>query len=164
MFKRPKMSALVYCPDGSLIRELANWIRGSFGGLMLILMTASVPAQSTSGTFDDHQNMMNQLGIKKLRPGPNPNDQSTFDEATANPYTNSLPDVLTMEDGTKVTTAGAMAGTACRNSGRLRAGSLWPDSRKCAEGDLGSDRHHTWHQRRHSHRDQNLDRSCGQQQ
>ena len=86
-----------------LTREIASWIRGGVGGLMLMLMTASALAQSASGVFNDHQNMMDQLGVKKLRPGPNPNDQSTFDEASANPYTNSLPDVLTMNDGTKVT-------------------------------------------------------------
>jgi hypothetical protein len=55
--------------------------------------------------FDDHQNMMDQLGIKALRPGANPNDQSKFDEGNANPYANSMPDVLRMKDGTKVTTA-----------------------------------------------------------
>ena len=77
--------------------------RVSLVALMLMLTNASAPAQPVAGTFDDHQNMMDQLGVKKLRPGPNPNDQSTFDEATANPYTNSLPDVLTMNDGTKVT-------------------------------------------------------------
>ncbi|MGN6370117.1 MAG: glucuronyl esterase domain-containing protein [Phycisphaerae bacterium] len=50
----------------------------------------------------DHRNMMEQLGIRKLRPGANPNDQSTFDESAANKY--PLPDLLTMNDGTKVTT------------------------------------------------------------
>src|SRR5436309_2241982 len=55
--------------------------------------------------YDDHQNMMEQLGIKRLRPGPNPNDQSTFDEARANPYKDSMPDVLRMKDGTKVAQA-----------------------------------------------------------
>ncbi len=55
--------------------------------------------------YDDHQNMMDQLGIKRLRPGANPNNQSIFDEATANPYADSMPDVLTMKDGTKVTRA-----------------------------------------------------------
>jgi hypothetical protein len=30
--------------------------------------------------------MMDQLGIKALRRGADPNNQSTFDEATANPY------------------------------------------------------------------------------
>ena len=71
---------------------------------LLILTIAPTPAQPAAANFNDHQNMMDQLGIKKLRPGPNPNNQSTFDEATANPYTNSMPDVLTMRDGTKVTT------------------------------------------------------------
>src|SRR3954470_10949658 len=54
---------------------------------------------------DDHQNMMDQLGVKALRPGPNPRDQSTFDEANANRYADTMPDVLKMKDGTKVTTA-----------------------------------------------------------
>ena len=74
-----------------------------FIGLLLTLASLSAHAQSTAATFNDHQNMMDQLGVKKLRPGPNPNNQTTFDEVTANPYTNSLPDVLTMIDGTKVT-------------------------------------------------------------
>ncbi len=50
----------------------------------------------------DHQNMMEQLGITRLRPGADPKNQSTFDESTANKY--PLPDLLTMKDGTKVTT------------------------------------------------------------
>jgi hypothetical protein len=56
----------------------------------------------------DHQNMMDQLGIKALRPGPSGDEKASnhanYDEATANPYPN-LPDPLTMNDGTKVTTA-----------------------------------------------------------
>src|SRR5579863_8920252 len=56
----------------------------------------------------DHQNMMDQLGIKALRPGPSgtetaPN-HANYDEATANPYPN-LPDVLTLKNGKKVTTS-----------------------------------------------------------
>lgn len=74
--------------------------------LILALAFAAVSANAQRArvaAYDDHQNMMDQLGIKKLRPGPDPRNQSTFDEATANPYTISLPDVLTMNDGTKVT-------------------------------------------------------------
>jgi hypothetical protein len=56
--------------------------------------------------YDDHQNMMDQLGIKTLRRGPDPNNQSTFDEATSNPYKDSMPDVLTLRNGTKVLSAG----------------------------------------------------------
>jgi hypothetical protein len=52
--------------------------------------------------------MMDQLGIKALRPGPSgtetaPN-HANYDEATANPYPN-LPDVLMLKNGKKVTTA-----------------------------------------------------------
>ncbi len=60
--------------------------------------TASAPA------FDDHQNMMDQLGLKAIRPGPNSKDEATFDEARSNPFKDTLPDVLKMKDGTPVTT------------------------------------------------------------
>ena len=83
--------------------KIAGWNRALFGVLNLFFTLLPAFAQPMFGNFDDHQNMMNQLGIKHLRPGPNPNNQNTFDEATANPYTNTLPDVLTMKDGTKIT-------------------------------------------------------------
>ena len=51
--------------------------------------------------------MMDQLGIKALRPGPSGNEKApnhaNYDEALANPYPN-VPDPLTMSDGAKVTT------------------------------------------------------------
>ena len=72
---------------------------------LMPIFVASALAQPAQSGFDDHQNMMDQLGVKKLRGGPNPNDQSTFNEATANPYASSMPDVLTMKNGTKVTQA-----------------------------------------------------------
>jgi len=84
-------------------REIAGWMRIGCGGLILVLITASALAQSSAAAFNDHQNMMDQLGVKQLRPGPNPNRPDTFNEATANPFTNSLPEVLRMNDGTKVT-------------------------------------------------------------
>jgi lysophospholipase L1-like esterase len=59
-------------------------------------------------TAEDHQNMKEQLGITKLRPGPSGNEQApnhaNYDEALANPYPD-LPDLLTTKDGRKVTTA-----------------------------------------------------------
>ncbi len=66
------------------------------------------PAPVNFTAEQDHQNMMNQLGVKALRPGPNgdakaPN-HANYDEALANPYPN-LPDVLTLKNGKKVTTA-----------------------------------------------------------
>ncbi|CAN5527188.1 hypothetical protein BH09PLA1_BH09PLA1_12040 [soil metagenome] len=53
-------------------------------------------------TFDDHQNMLEQLGVKSLRPGADPKNQTTFDEADANRFKDSLPDVLKMKDGSRV--------------------------------------------------------------
>lgn len=73
----------------------------------------SVSAQSAVDTknwtaADDHQNMMDQLGIKALRPGPSGNEiapnHANYDEATANPFPN-LPEVLTLKNGKNVTTA-----------------------------------------------------------
>ena len=85
---------------------LALRLSAAYAGLgLLALILAATPVQSQPAPepFDDHQNMMDQLGVKHLRRGADPNNQSTFDEATANPYTNSMPDALTMKDGTKVT-------------------------------------------------------------
>src|SRR5947208_9734778 len=56
---------------------------------------------------EDHQNMMDQLGIKSLRPGPSGNENApnhaNYDESKANPFPD-LPDVLTTRDGKKVAT------------------------------------------------------------
>ncbi len=75
------------------------------------LATAQSPATPSPVAFtadQDHQNMMDQLGIKALRPGPSGNDNApnhaNYDEALANPFPN-LPDPLTMNDGQPVTTA-----------------------------------------------------------
>ncbi|HEX6464509.1 MAG TPA: hypothetical protein VFZ98_08655, partial [Vicinamibacterales bacterium] len=57
---------------------------------------------------EDHQNMMDQLGIKALRPGPSGDESAphhaNYDEANANPFPN-LPDPLITNDGRTVTTA-----------------------------------------------------------
>lgn len=71
----------------------------------IILMTSCIQACISQPGYDDHKNMMEQLGVKAIRGGPNPNDQSTFDEAVANPYKDSMPDVLKMKDGSRVTQA-----------------------------------------------------------
>jgi (4-O-methyl)-D-glucuronate---lignin esterase len=61
----------------------------------------------TFTTDEDHQNMMDQLGIKALRPGPSGNEKApnhaNYDASNANPFP-ELPDPLTMNDGQKVTT------------------------------------------------------------
>jgi hypothetical protein len=85
--------------------------------ICLFLAAAFIPfsllGQSTPDTknwtaAEDHQNMMDQLGIKALRPGPSGNENApnhaNYDEATANPYP-VLPDALTLRNGKRVTTS-----------------------------------------------------------
>jgi hypothetical protein len=67
-----------------------------------------LPSPAVNWTAEqDHQNMMDQLGIKALRPGPSGNESApnhaNYDESLANPYPN-LPDVMTTNDGRAVTT------------------------------------------------------------
>jgi hypothetical protein len=66
------------------------------------------PPLTTFTAQQDHDNMMQQLGIKKLRPGPSGNERdpnhANYDESLANPCP-QLPDVLTLKNGKKVTTA-----------------------------------------------------------
>src|ERR1035438_3995391 len=71
------------------------------------LLAQQAPEPKNWTAAEDHQNMMDQLGIKALRPGPSgtetaPN-HANYDEATANPFPN-LPDVRTLKNGKKVTT------------------------------------------------------------
>jgi lysophospholipase L1-like esterase len=58
-------------------------------------------------TAEDHQQMMEQLGIRVLRPGRSPNEQdpnhANYDEAQANPFP-VLPDPLRFKNGQPVTT------------------------------------------------------------
>ncbi len=74
--------------------------------------TAATPGTNAASlnwtTQQDHQNMKEQLGITRLRPGPSGNATATnaanYDPAKANPFPN-LPEVLTLQNGQKVTTA-----------------------------------------------------------
>jgi len=80
--------------------------------LALLISGINAVGQGIStGTYtadQDHKNMMDQLGIRKLRPGPSGNEaapnHANYDEALANPYPN-LPELLTLKNGKKVTTA-----------------------------------------------------------
>src|SRR3954464_13333621 len=62
----------------------------------------------TFTTQEDHAQMLKQLGITKLRPGPSGNasaaNPANYDEAKANPFP-KLPELLTLRNGDKVTTA-----------------------------------------------------------
>jgi hypothetical protein len=93
-------------------------MRGFGSGLLItlfagsFLLTAPSMAQQqppVEFTADQaHQHMMDELGLKSLRPGPSGNpsapNHANYDESLANPYPN-LPDALTMTDGQKVTSA-----------------------------------------------------------
>ncbi|HZU26236.1 MAG TPA: hypothetical protein VFA04_11985 [Bryobacteraceae bacterium] len=79
---------------------------------LILLAAATLAAQDlkppvTFTAEQDHQNMMDQLGIRALRPGPSGDEKApnhaNYDEALANPWPN-LPDILTLKNGEKVTT------------------------------------------------------------
>src|SRR5438309_644906 len=64
--------------------------------------------ETAAQTAADHRNMMQQLGIQALRPGPSGNEaapnHANYDDSKANPFPD-LPAVLTLKNGKKVTTA-----------------------------------------------------------
>ena len=88
--------------------------------LALIQLVTILPAQNWPSpeerqklrelTKQDHQNMMDQLGITALRPGPSGNSEApnaaNYDPEKANPYPD-LPELLVLKDGAKVTSADA---------------------------------------------------------
>ena len=51
-------------------------------------------------TAEDHQHLMQQLGISALRPGPSGNEQApnhaNYDESLANPFPESLPNAVSL--------------------------------------------------------------------
>ena len=70
--------------------------------------TGAAPNTAKVTAEQDHQRMMDQLGIASIRHGADGNASSpnaaNYDEAKANPFT-TLPDPLVLKDGTRVTTA-----------------------------------------------------------
>ena len=83
----------------------------AFAAMPVLICQMATGQQSppTNWTAEqDHQNMMDQLGIKALRAGPSGNEEDSnhanYDEAEANPY-GDLPDALTLKGGQKVTSA-----------------------------------------------------------
>lgn len=66
-----------------------------------------IPPLVTFTAAQDHEDMMKQLGITELRPGPSGNesdpDHANYDETVANPCP-ELPDLLKTKKGKKVTT------------------------------------------------------------
>ena len=88
------------CLGFTLAGPLAAWTQNS--------NAVTVPPPVTFTADQDHQNMMGQLGIKTLRPGPSGNEKApnhaNYDESKANPYPD-LPDPLSLNNGQKVATA-----------------------------------------------------------
>jgi hypothetical protein len=77
--------------------------------LLVAMSEIAAQPQALNWTAEqDRQNMMDQLGIKTLRPGPSGDEtkpnHANYDESKANPFTN-LPDALTLRSGKSVTTA-----------------------------------------------------------
>jgi len=70
--------------------------------------SSKYPRPVTFTSQQDHENMLKQLGIKNLRPGPSGNENApnhaNYDESAANPCP-QLPDMLTLKNGKKVTTS-----------------------------------------------------------
>jgi hypothetical protein len=96
----------------------SQWALCLVAVLMIVSRAATLRGQQSSASAapepknwtsaEDHQNMMAQLGIRTLRPGPSGNEaapnHANYDEATANPFPD-LPEALTLKSGKKVTTA-----------------------------------------------------------
>jgi hypothetical protein len=73
-----------------------------------VIDSTKYPRLTTFTAQQDHENMKQQLGITKLRQGPSGNESApnhaNYDESIANPCP-QLPDILTLNNGKKVTTA-----------------------------------------------------------
>jgi lysophospholipase L1-like esterase len=85
--------------------------RCSFPVAFLLFITAvagqTVAPPKNWTTAEDHRNMLEQLGIKALRPGRSPNETApnaaNYDESRANPFPD-YPEILRLKDGRPVTT------------------------------------------------------------
>lgn len=75
--------------------------------LALATLSAQTPPPKDWTTADDHRDMMRQLGIRALRPGPSGNesapDHANYDESLANPYPD-WPALLQLQNGQPVRT------------------------------------------------------------
>jgi len=96
----------------SRMKSVATALCRLFLSGLLLLASWNLPvfaAESSTNwtTAQDHKNMMDQLGIKSLRPGPSgrrgATNEANYDPARANPFPD-LPAPLTLKSGQKVTT------------------------------------------------------------
>jgi hypothetical protein len=83
-------------------------LAAAFTAAALAVLHAQTPEPLNWTAREDHKNMMEQLGITRLRPGPSGNASATnaanYDPAKANPFPD-LPDPLVTKNGQKVATA-----------------------------------------------------------
>jgi hypothetical protein len=101
-------------------KRFARWLLPVAAAIALVAVVLAAPATSSGqikgqgkaprpdfipADYDDYQNMLDQLGIKKTRKGRDSKVKDTSDEATASPYKDTMPDLMTFKDGTKVTKA-----------------------------------------------------------
>src|SRR5579871_6409691 len=108
---------IVYTPGGRIAIAITiddlptvDYSAGNAGNIFISQLTAMLVdglAKNLTAA-EDHQNMLDQLGIKSVRPGPSGNENepnhANYDESLANPFP-VLPDPLTLKNGAKVTTA-----------------------------------------------------------
>ena len=91
-----------------LLSLIALWFCHIIIGQEVKIDSTKFPHLVTFTAQEDHDNMMQQLGIKQLRPGPSGNESdanhANYDETLANPCP-QLPDILTTKGGKKVTSA-----------------------------------------------------------
>ena len=95
-----------------LVTGLPVWSQTGFAQDAAVAATAEKGSRESASkavvftTQQDHQNMLQQLGVTKLRPGRNANEKAqnpaNYSEANANPYPD-LPDVMKLANGEKVT-------------------------------------------------------------
>jgi len=88
--------------------SFVSLVLAAAGAVAAFAQSSAAPPPVTFTAEQDHQNMMEQLGIQELRPGWSGDEKApnhaNYDESKANPYPN-LPDPLTLANGAKVTTA-----------------------------------------------------------
>ncbi|HEY0454798.1 MAG TPA: acetylxylan esterase [Verrucomicrobiae bacterium] len=102
----------------TFINILNEWLVLSVIASGILAVRADLHAQTTNSSAaaellqwtarEDHKNMLEQLGITALRPGPSgragATNSANYDPDKANPFPN-LPDALTLKNGQKVTSA-----------------------------------------------------------
>lgn len=111
----PRHQVIVTTPASCRARVLALFLCAAMSRCLAQPATETLsetnrfPPPADLSTRQDHQLMMELLGITSLRPGANPNNTNApnavnYDESKANPYPD-LPDPLTLNNGDPVTGA-----------------------------------------------------------